>query len=57
VGSGTKEDKSSTGLVSAAGFHHVYVPFLLGARFETYEPFITLIFQFFLGRGGAVNHG
>jgi hypothetical protein len=22
-------------------------PFLLGARFETYEPFISLIFQLF----------
>jgi hypothetical protein len=25
-------------------------PFLLGARFDTYEPFISLIFQFFSGR-------
>jgi hypothetical protein len=25
-----------------------YGPFSLGARFETYEPFISLIFQFFL---------
>jgi len=24
-----------------------YSPFLLGARFENYEPFISLIFQFF----------
>jgi hypothetical protein len=28
-----------------------YSPFLLGACFETYEPFISLIFQFFLGHG------
>jgi hypothetical protein len=29
-----------------------YGPFSLGARFETYEPFISLIFQFiFSGRG------
>jgi hypothetical protein len=27
---------------------------VLGARFETYEPFISLIFQFFLA---AVNRG
>jgi hypothetical protein len=26
-----------------------YGPFSLGARFETYEPFIYLIFQFFGG--------
>jgi hypothetical protein len=26
-------------------------PFSLGARFETYEPFISLIFQIFSGRG------
>jgi hypothetical protein len=26
-----------------------YGPFLLGGRFETYETFIYLIFQFFLG--------
>jgi hypothetical protein len=29
----------------------VYSQFSLGARFETYEPFISLIFQFFSGRG------
>jgi hypothetical protein len=28
-----------------------YGPFSLGARFETYEPFVSLIFQFFSGRG------
>jgi hypothetical protein len=28
-----------------------YDPFLLGVRFETYEPFISLIFQFVSGRG------
>jgi hypothetical protein len=28
-----------------------YGPFSLGARFETYEPFISLIFQFFSGGG------
>jgi hypothetical protein len=30
-----------------------YGPFSLGARFETYEWFISLIFQFFSGRGNA----
>jgi hypothetical protein len=30
-------------------------PFSLGARCETYEPFISLIFQFFFG--AAVNRG
>jgi hypothetical protein len=28
-----------------------YSPFSLGARFETYELFISLIFQFFSGHG------
>jgi hypothetical protein len=28
-----------------------YGPFSLGERFETYEPFISLIFQIFSGRG------
>jgi hypothetical protein len=28
-----------------------YRPFSLGGRFETYKPFISLIFQFFSGRG------
>jgi hypothetical protein len=26
-------------------------PFSLGGRFETYEPFISFIFEFFSGRG------
>jgi hypothetical protein len=26
-----------------------YGPFLLGGRFETYEPFICLMFKFFSG--------
>jgi hypothetical protein len=51
---GTNEDKSSTGRVWAAGFYPVMArshlaPFSLGARFETYEPFISLIFQNFFG--------
>jgi hypothetical protein len=40
--------------VLAAGFHHVTARSRFGARFETYELFISLIFQFFRA---AVNHG
>jgi hypothetical protein len=29
----------------------LYGPFSLGSRFETYKPFVSLIFQFFSGRG------
>jgi hypothetical protein len=43
MGAETKEDESSTGRVWAAGFHL----FFLGVRFETCEPFISLIFQIF----------
>jgi hypothetical protein len=28
-----------------------YGPFSLGARYDTYEPFISSIFKFFSGRG------
>jgi hypothetical protein len=45
MGADTKEDESSTWRVWAAGFHHGL--FLLGVRFETCEPFISLIFQIF----------
>jgi head-tail adaptor len=51
---GAKEDASSTGRVWAAGLHHVTARSRLGARFETYEPFISLIFNFFRA---AVNRG
>jgi hypothetical protein len=30
-----------------------YDPFLIGERFETYEPLISLIFHFFVGGGGG----
>jgi hypothetical protein len=30
-----------------------YGPFSLGGSFETYEPFISLIFEFFSGRGNS----
>jgi hypothetical protein len=48
VGTGTKEDESSTGRVWAAGFHHVTVHYRL-EFFETYESFIYLFFKFFFG--------
>jgi hypothetical protein len=51
VGTGTKEDVSSTGRVWAAGFHHVTARSRLPIVFETYEPFISLIFHFFSGSG------
>jgi hypothetical protein len=50
MSAGTKEDESSTGHVSAAGFHHVMAHSHL-VHFEIYEPF--LIFQFFFGEGGC----
>jgi hypothetical protein len=48
VGTGAIEDESSSGRVWAAGFHHVSARSRF-ARFETYEPFISLIFQIFFG--------
>jgi hypothetical protein len=48
MGKGTKEDESSTGPVWAAGVHHAPARSRL-ARFETYEPFISLILKFFFG--------
>jgi hypothetical protein len=55
VGTGAKEDKSSTGRFWAAGFHHVSVHSRL-VLFETYESFIYLfIFQVFFR--ATVNRG
>jgi hypothetical protein len=45
---GAKEDESSTGRFWISP---CYDPFSLGACFETYELFISLISKFFLGRG------
>jgi hypothetical protein len=46
MNTGTKEDESSTGHVSAGLLDFTMLqPFTLGARFETYEPFISLIFK------------
>jgi hypothetical protein len=50
MGTGTKENESSTGHVWAAGSHHVTARSHL-VCFETYDLFISLIFQFFSGRG------
>jgi hypothetical protein len=51
VCTGAKGDESSTGRVGC-WISPRYGPFSLGARFETYGPFISLIFRIrFLGRG------
>ena len=47
MGMGTKEDESGIGRIWADGFHHVNGSVSLGARFDTYEPFISLIFLIF----------
>jgi len=43
MGKGTKEVKYWAHL--GCWISQCYGPFLLGAHFETYEPFITLIFK------------
>jgi hypothetical protein len=50
VGMGTKEDESSTGRLDCR-ISPCDGPVSLGAGFETYEPFISLIFKFFSGCG------
>jgi hypothetical protein len=50
VSTEAKEDESSTGRVWTAGFHHVTIRSRLSGVLK-YEPFISLIFQFFSGRG------
>jgi hypothetical protein len=50
----TKEDESSIGRVWTAGFHHVMACSQL-ACISKLKPFISLIFQIFLG--AAVNRG
>ena len=51
MGTGTKKDESSTGRIWAAEFHL----FSLGPHFETYELFISLIFQIFWGGRGQLR--
>jgi hypothetical protein len=51
VSNGAKEDESSTGRVWAVGFHQDTARSRL-VHFETYKPFISLIFKIiFSGRG------
>jgi hypothetical protein len=49
VGKGTKEDELNTGRVWFCWISPCFGPFSFGARFETYEPIIYLIFHFFFG--------
>jgi len=49
VGKGTKEDELSTECFWFCWISPCFGPFSFGARFETYEPFISLIFQIFFG--------
>jgi len=51
VGTGTKEDESSTGRVWAAGFHHVTARSRLARVLKLMKRFISLIFQILSGRG------
>jgi len=50
VGTGTKEDESSTGRVWAAGFHHVTARSRLARLLKLMYLFFFLIFHFFSGR-------
>jgi len=51
VSAGKKENEPSTGRVWAAGFHHVTTRSRLARVFLTYEPIVSLRFQFFSGCG------
>jgi hypothetical protein len=44
------EEESCTGRIWDAGFYHVMARSHLGARFETYEPFISLILNVLVPR-------
>ena len=61
MGTGTKEDEP--GRVWAAGCHHVTSRSRLACVFESYKPFISLIFHFFFrvalsrGYGGPPGSG
>jgi hypothetical protein len=46
MGMGAKEDELSTGHF-CGWISPCYSPILLGTHFETYEPFISLVFHFF----------
>jgi hypothetical protein len=45
MSTGAKENESSTRCIWVTGFHHVIAHW----RFETYKPFISLIFQLLSG--------
>jgi hypothetical protein len=47
---GQRKMSKALGMFGLLAFTMLW-PVLLGARFETYEPFISLIFQFFLDCG------
>jgi hypothetical protein len=51
VGTGTKEDGFKYWARLRCSISPCYGSFSLSARFETYEEFISLIFQIFSGRG------
>jgi hypothetical protein len=48
---GQKKMSQALGAFGLLDFTPCYVPFSFGARFETYEPFISLVIHFFSGRG------
>ena len=50
LGTGTKEDESIYWARFRCWISPRYCPFSLGASFETYKPFISLISHFFSGR-------
>jgi hypothetical protein len=48
---GAKGNDSSTGHIWVVRFHHVTAFFSLGVRSESYGTFISLIINYFSGRG------
>jgi hypothetical protein len=51
VSTGAKQGESSTVHISGCWILPRCGPFSFGGRFETYKPFVYLIFQFFFYRG------
>jgi hypothetical protein len=56
MGTGTTEDESSTGRLGC-WISPRFGPFSLGVRFETYEPFISLIVQILFWAVGNCGYG
>jgi hypothetical protein len=50
VGTGTKEDESSTGRIWTAGFHHVMACSRLACIFKLMNCLFLQFFKFFWGR-------